>query len=58
MGGRREDRIGYVHVTQGEGISKQQVVNLSIRMNHFALPEGGERKRNLTTTGLGEKQRK
>ena len=22
------------------------------------LPEGGERKRNLTTTGLGEKQRK
>ena len=52
---RREDRIGYVHVTQGEGVSKQQVVNLSIRVNRLALPEGGERKRNLTTTGLGEK---
>ena len=24
---RREDRIGYVHVTQGEGVSKKQVVN-------------------------------
>ena len=55
---RREDRIGYVHVTQEEGISKQQVVNLSIRVNRLALPEGGERKRNLTTTGLGEKQQK
>ena len=27
-------------------------------MNRLALPESGERKRNLTTTGLGEKQRK
>ena len=27
-------------------------------MNRLALPEGGERKRNLTTTGLGEKQQK
>ena len=55
---RREDRIGYVHVTQGEGVSKKHVVNLSIRVNRLALPEGGERKRNLTTTGLGEKQQK
>ena len=55
---RREDRIEYVHVTQGEGVSKQQVVNLGIRVNSLALPEGGERKRNLTTTGLGEKQQK
>ena len=58
MEGRREDRIGYVHVTQGEGVSKKQVVNLGIRVNRLALPEGGERKRNLTTTGLGEKQQK
>ena len=55
---RREDRIGYVHVTQGEGVSKQQVVNLGIRVNSLALPEGRKRKRNLTTTGLGEKQHK
>ena len=55
---RREDRIGYMHVTQGEGVSKKHVVNLSIRVNRLALPEGGERKRNLTTTGLGEKQQK
>ena len=55
---RREDRIGYVHVTQGEGVSKKHVVNLSIPVNPLALPEGGERKRNLTTTGLGEKQQK
>ena len=55
---RREDRIGYVHVIQGEGGSKQQVVNLGIRVNSLVLPEGGERKRNLTTTGLGEKQQK
>ena len=55
---RREDRIGYVHVTQGEGVGKQQAVNLGIRVNSLALPEGGERKRNLTTTGLGEKQQK
>ena len=55
---RREDRIGYVHVTQGKGVSKKHVVNLSIRVNRLALPEGGERKRNLTTTGLGEKQQK
>ena len=55
---RREDRIGYVHVTQGERVSKQQVVNLGIRVKSLALPEGGERKRNLTTTGLGEKQQK
>ena len=55
---RREDRIGYVHVIQGEGVSKQQVVNLGIRVNSLVLPEGGERKRNLTTTGLGEKQQK
>ena len=56
---RREDRIGYVHVTQGEGVGKKKhVVNLSIRVNRLALPEGGERKRNLTTTGLGEKQQK
>ena len=27
---------------------------LSIRVNRLALPEGGERKRNLTTTGLGD----
>ena len=45
-------------MTQREGISKQKVVNLSIRVNRLALPEGGERKRNLTTTGLGEKQQK
>ena len=45
-------------VTQGEEVSKQQVVNLGIRVNSLALPEGGERKRNLTTTGLGEKPQK
>ena len=38
---RREDRIGYVHVTQGQGVSKKHVV---------------ERKRNLTTTGLGKQE--
>ena len=54
---RRKDRIGYVHVAQGEGVSLQQVVNLGIRLNSLALLEGGERKRNLTTTGLGEKQK-
>ena len=58
MEGRREDRIGYVHVIQGEGVSKKQIVNLGIRVNRLVLPEGGERKRNLTTTGLGEKQQK
>ena len=45
-------------MTQEEGISKKQVVKWSIRVNRLALPEGGERKRNLTTTGLGEKQQK
>ena len=39
-------------------VGSRQVTRLSIRVNRLALPEGGERKRNLTTTGLGEKQRK
>ena len=43
--GKKGGQIGYVHVTQGEGVSKQQVVNLGIRVNSLALPEGGERKR-------------
>ena len=28
-------------------------VEVCIRVNRLVLPEGGERKRNLTTTGLG-----
>ena len=52
-----EERIGCVRVTQGtEELTTSD--RLSIRVNRLALPEGGERKRNLTTTGLGEKQRK
>ena len=42
-------------------INKEEVkeeVEVCIRVNRLVLPEGGERKRNLTTTGLGEKQRK
>ena len=37
---------------------KKGKVEVCIRVNRLVLPEGGERKRNLTTTGLGEKQRK
>ena len=49
---RREERIGYVHMIQGYGVSKQPVVNLGIRVKLFAVPESGERKRNLTTLVL------
>ena len=53
--GKGEERIGCVRVTQGtEELTTSD--RLSIRVNRLALPEGGERKRNLTTTGLGEKK--
>ena len=55
--GREED--------EGKGMSmvrrrkhNQKKVEVCIRVNRLVLPEGGERKRNLTTTGLGEKQQK
>ena len=41
-----------------EKTSNKEEVGVCIRVNRLVLPEGGERKRNLTTTGLGEKQRK
>ena len=53
--------IEYILVTRlgGEGRrNNKEEVGVCIRVNRLALPEGGERKRNLTTTGLGEKQRK
>ena len=40
---------------QGYGVSKQQVENLGIRVKLFAVPESGERKRNLTTLVLVKK---
>ena len=43
---------------EGEKTSNKEEVGVCIRVNRLVLPEGGERKRNLTTTGLGEKQRK
>ena len=55
--GREED--------EGKGMSmvrrrkhNLKKVEVCIRVNRLVLPEGGERKRNLTTTGLGEKQQK
>ena len=36
----------------------KKCLKVGIRVNRLAVPESGERKRNLTTTGLGEKQRK
>ena len=41
-----------------EKTPNKEEVEVCIRVNRLVLPEGGERKRNLTTTGLGEKQRK
>ena len=57
LGGEgRGNRKGYVS-DEGERTSNKEEVGVCIRVNRLALPEGGERKRNLTTTGLGEKQR-
>ena len=54
-GREEEGGKGMCRVRRGKHLTKRKLKYASERL---VLPEGGERKRNLTTTGLGEKTRK
>ena len=56
--GREEDGGKGMCMVRKRKTPNKEKVEVCIRVNRLVLPEGGERKRNLTTTGLGEKQRK
>ena len=47
-----------MYMRRGRELVTKKCSKVGIRVNRLAVPESGERKRNLTTTGLGEKQRK
>ena len=56
LGGEGRRKRGMYMMRCRELVTKK-CSKVGIRVNHLALPESGERKRNLTTTGLGENER-